>query len=235
MNHKIETILKSKWAKKELASFYIIEPSSPVSSQKVSDWLESLLCHFYAPKKPLNCSDLLTIRTKDKKYKVSDFNELINFMRYTPIEFGHKLVVIEDAEKISELILNKLLKTFEEPTIKTTLFLLNPQNSKLIPTVYSRAILLRPMLGKKESVSQINQFKGVSFHDFSEKVEHNELDLQHVLNLITQQMCQLDKTAINYSSVLLKIKRIEDAILYNNSKTSILQQIYELMCQTLTR
>lgn len=75
-------------------------------------------------------------------YLTADLEELRQRLRMHPV--GDRLVgVIYEAEMLSELLQNKLLKTLEEPYPETVLFLVTSNRESLLPTVRSRCAVLR--------------------------------------------------------------------------------------------
>lgn len=75
-------------------------------------------------------------------YLTADLEELRQRLRMHPV--GDRLVgVIYEAEMLSELLQNKLLKTLEEPYPETVLFLVTNNRESLLPTVRSRCAVLR--------------------------------------------------------------------------------------------
>lgn len=67
---------------------------------------------------------------------VDDIREIIDSMYLTPFELNKKVFIIEDAESMSEICQNKLLKSLEEPPAGVCFILC--ASGKLLPTVESR-------------------------------------------------------------------------------------------------
>lgn len=79
---------------------------------------------------------------KTSDYKVEDLEELWRFLPYRGLKAQRRFVVLEETHRIGPLLVNKLLKTMEEPEGSLSFFWLNPRGAKLLPTLESRAQVL---------------------------------------------------------------------------------------------
>ena len=68
---------------------------------------------------------------------------LVSELAYLPVEGGHRIAIIEHAERMNEDAQNALLKTLEEPPARTTIVLCADEEDRLLPTVRSRCVRLR--------------------------------------------------------------------------------------------
>lgn len=75
---------------------------------------------------------------KSKRYAISvdDIKEILDSLYLTPFELKNKAYIIENAESMSEICQNKLLKSLEEPPPRVCFILCS--SGKLLPTVESR-------------------------------------------------------------------------------------------------
>lgn len=75
---------------------------------------------------------------KNKRYAISveDIKEIIDSLYLTPFELKNKVYIIENAESMSEICQNKLLKSLEEPPPRVRFVLC--ASGRLLPTVQSR-------------------------------------------------------------------------------------------------
>lgn len=75
---------------------------------------------------------------KQKRYAISvdDIKEIIDSLYLTPFELNRKVYIIENAESMSEICQNKLLKSLEEPPPRVCFVLC--ATGRLLPTVRSR-------------------------------------------------------------------------------------------------
>tara|TARA_B100000470_G_scaffold68435_1_gene52233 strand:- start:158 stop:1327 length:1170 start_codon:yes stop_codon:yes gene_type:complete len=82
-------------------------------------------------------------RKSDKKETASPHTPIVNWVGYRPYEGNRRVVVIDDAHKMNSSAQNALLKTLEEPPQSSTLVLITPAPSSLLPTIRSRCQTLR--------------------------------------------------------------------------------------------
>lgn len=84
--------------------------------------------------------DILRIAREEGKTRisVSQIRQLRSRLEYLPHGEAGRAVVFEQADTMTEEAQNALLKTLEEPTDRTYLFLTAVQASQLLPTVRSR-------------------------------------------------------------------------------------------------
>ncbi len=68
---------------------------------------------------------------------------LVAELAYLPVEGGHRVAIVEHAERMNEDAQNALLKTLEEPPPRTTIILCADAEDRLLPTVRSRCVRLR--------------------------------------------------------------------------------------------
>jgi DNA polymerase-3 subunit delta' len=66
-----------------------------------------------------------------------------HFMRLTPGEGAHRIVIVDTADEMNLQAANALLKLLEEPPPSALLFLLSHAPGQLLPTIRSRCRLLR--------------------------------------------------------------------------------------------
>ncbi len=84
--------------------------------------------------------DLLTVRLEEKakQIKVDQIRELVDFVIKTSQREGMKVIIIEPAEAMNVNAANALLKSLEEPTSQTLIFLVTHAAHRLLPTIRSR-------------------------------------------------------------------------------------------------
>jgi DNA polymerase-3 subunit delta' len=82
--------------------------------------------------------DVELIRTEGLSIKVDEIRELIVRSAWAPSNGRHRVVVIEDADRLTETAANALLKAIEEPGSYTVWLLCAPSLGDLLPTIRSR-------------------------------------------------------------------------------------------------
>ncbi len=102
-------------------------------------------------------ADLIEIRKGDDKNSLSieEIKELQSQLRLKPYRAKFKAVVIYGAEKATIEAQNCLLKTLEEPTAHSLLFLTAPETESLLPTIVSRCRVID--LGARMAAPVVSQ------------------------------------------------------------------------------
>jgi DNA polymerase III subunit delta' len=100
-------------------------------------------------------ADIGFIRQAGKFITVKQIRELERESNFRPYEGKARFFIIDNADKMSELSQNALLKTLEEPSITTHIFLITSRPMSLLQTIRSRCQMIRfaPING-----SEIEQF-----------------------------------------------------------------------------
>lgn len=89
--------------------------------------------------------DLLlpSTKEKDRSIKVEDLREIIRALSYHSSEGTRRVVLIENAQRMTPQSQNALLKSLEEPDGETTFLLTASGETGLLPTVRSRCRVVR--------------------------------------------------------------------------------------------
>lgn len=177
-------------------------------------------------------------------YKAEDANAFTERLGMSP--YGNYLVgIIEDAELMSEVVQNKLLKTLEEPQPDVLIFLSSARGGELLSTVRSRCILIR--VGEYEGYSDepdddrsdevlsgvmmILTQKG-AFYEFREFLDRNIKTQDEALALIAAIEDRLRKSMTEGKGIKLCADMIEIAektmadIIKGMDKTKALRRMY---------
>ena len=96
-----------------------------------------------------NCADCLSVtawshadvelvRTEGLSIKVDEIRDLISRASWAPSVSNYRVVVIEDADRLTESAANALLKVIEEPGLRTVWLLCAPTLTDVLPTIRSR-------------------------------------------------------------------------------------------------
>jgi DNA polymerase-3 subunit delta' len=83
-------------------------------------------------------ADIELIRTEGLSIKVDEVRELITRTSWSPSVGNYRVVVIEDADRLTESAANALLKVIEEPGARTVWLLCTPTLTDVLPTIRSR-------------------------------------------------------------------------------------------------
>lgn len=143
-NTSLLEIFKNKFEQGKLAHFYIFESNSQDQGH-IDNWLMQTLKSIIGKDLSLGHEDIEIIETEDDNYKIDsdEARRLYSFISFAPLKLKYKFLIIKDAQKISKIFSNKLLKILEEPPKNTIIIVTNPHNASILPTIKSRAIVLR--------------------------------------------------------------------------------------------
>lgn len=87
--------------------------------------------------------DLHVLTTEGVIIKVADVRKIVERSHYAPSVGHHRVIVVEDADRMTEQTSNVLLKELEEPPDRTVWILCAPSEADLIPTIRSRVRSVR--------------------------------------------------------------------------------------------
>lgn len=83
-------------------------------------------------------ADVELVKTEGLSIKIDEVRELITRASWTPAVAQYRVVIIEDADRLTESAANGLLKAIEEPGLRTVWLLCAPTLSDVLPTIRSR-------------------------------------------------------------------------------------------------
>jgi DNA polymerase-3 subunit delta' len=99
--------------------------------------------------------DVEIIRTEGLSIKVEEVRELLTRVAWAPSMGGWRVVVMEDADRLTESAANALLKAIEEPGTRTVWLLCAPTLHDVLPTIRSRCRHLQLRTPSHEAVTQV--------------------------------------------------------------------------------
>jgi DNA polymerase-3 subunit delta' len=99
--------------------------------------------------------DVEVIRTEGLSIKVEEIRELLTRVAWAPSMGGWRVVVMEDADRLTESAANALLKAIEEPGTRTVWLLCAPTLHDVLPTIRSRCRHLQLRTPSIEAVIQV--------------------------------------------------------------------------------
>jgi DNA polymerase-3 subunit delta' len=83
-------------------------------------------------------ADVELIKTQGLSIKIDEVRELITRASWAPSVANYRVVVIEDADRLTDSAANALLKVIEEPGLRTIWLLCAPTLTDVLPTIRSR-------------------------------------------------------------------------------------------------
>ncbi len=100
-------------------------------------------------------ADVEVIRTEGLSIKVDEVRELLQRVAWAPSVGGWRVVVMEDADRLTESAANALLKAIEEPGARTVWLLCAPTLFDVLPTIRSRARHLQLRTPSASEVAEV--------------------------------------------------------------------------------
>ena len=142
----------------------------------------------------------LNIGKKQGSIYARDANNLIRILGLKAYEAKYKVVIIWMAERMDATPANKLLKTLEEPPENTIIFLISERYELLLPTVRSRAQLVKVPKIKDEELKKaiIEKFPDIA----DSKEEYLETIIKNAngsWNKALELVSEEDSTEENFS------------------------------------
>jgi DNA polymerase-3 subunit delta' len=143
-------------------SWLFTGPAGSGRSNAAIAFAAGLLCEEGGCGTCINCTttidgshaDIELVRTEGLSIKVDEVRELITRTAWSPSVGNYRVVVIEDADRLTESAANALLKVIEEPGARTVWLLCAPTLTDVIPTIRSRC---RHLTLRSPSIKAVTQ------------------------------------------------------------------------------
>lgn len=123
-------------------------------------------------------ADVEVIRTEGLSIKVDEVRELLQRVSWAPSVASWRVVVMEDADRLTESAANALLKAIEEPGARTVWLLCAPTLFDVLPTIRSRARHLQlrtPSAGEVAKVLVERDGISPAMADFAARVSQGHI------------------------------------------------------------
>jgi len=99
--------------------------------------------------------DLAVLATDRVIISIDEVRQLVSHSQYSPSIAPYRVIVIEDADRMTERTSNVLLKALEEPPPRTVWVLCAPSAADLIPTIRSRVRTVRLRVPSVAEVAEL--------------------------------------------------------------------------------
>jgi DNA polymerase III subunit delta' len=99
--------------------------------------------------------DLGVLSTERVIISIDEVRQLVSSSQFSPSVGRYRVMVIEDADRMSERTSNVLLKALEEPPPRTVWILCAPSEADLIPTIRSRVRTVRLRVPSVDEVADL--------------------------------------------------------------------------------
>jgi len=122
--------------------------------------------------------DVEVIRTEGLSIKIDEVRELLARVAWAPSMGGWRVVVMEDADRLTESAANALLKAIEEPGNRTVWLLCAPTLHDVLPTIRSRCRHMQLVTPSTSAVAHVLQNRdGISpqMADFAARVSQGHI------------------------------------------------------------
>jgi len=149
MKNRAETILKGIQRTKRVANAYLFLGGDAKNKLEAAlTFARALNCE--AEDKLcgacLNCRkalagvhpDIIIVEKDKASFKIDQVRNLKELVRYGPAEGSHKIIIINDADTMTNDAANSFLKSLEEPPPYVTFILIGNREEGMLPTIISR-------------------------------------------------------------------------------------------------
>ena len=220
ISNSLNTVLKKRYEESRLANLYILRYDSKYTQP--DEWAQEFLSQITTVKN--DHPDVLTIkRSEDENdYRVdgAQWVQLQTFIQYRPIKLKNKFVFISDAHRITDVLSNKLLKTFEDSPKELTIFLFLKDQQTLLPTILSRAITLQ-IHAEKDKIMASHHFSTLKnptkiIEEIKSLDDGESLFVSSVIDEILNNSPSFERV----SELLASVESFEKYSEFNNSQAS---------------
>jgi len=129
--------------------------------------------------------DLMIIEPEENSVKIEQIRDGLKFLFYHPQISSLKILIINEADKMTEDCQNALLKTLEEPRENNIIILVSNAPKRLLETIRSRVLPLRfTMVANKEIVDFLQKHYSLSLTEAEEIAERADGKIGKVINLL---------------------------------------------------
>jgi len=146
LNHAVRVAKSSESSQAMTHSWLFVGPPGSGRSNAAIAFAASLVCKESGCGRCVDCTTVLSSTHVDVErfnptglsIKADEVRELISRSSWSPSVGGWRIVIIEDADRLTETAANALLKTIEEPEAHTVWLLCAPTLSDVPVTIRSR-------------------------------------------------------------------------------------------------
>jgi DNA polymerase-3 subunit delta' len=122
-------------------------------------------------------ADVELIKTEGLSIKIDEVRDLITRASWRPAVGNYRVVVIEDADRLTEPAASALLKAIEEPGLRTVWLLCAPSSTDVLPTIRSRTrslVLRTPSIAAVAKLLEKEKFSP-AMADFAARVSQGHI------------------------------------------------------------
>jgi DNA polymerase-3 subunit delta' len=119
------------------------------------------------------CPDVLLVQTNKLTIKKEEVEALVIEALQPPLMLPKRIIIIEDADRITENTSNRLLKAIEEPNVDTIWMLSAPGEQDIIQTIRSRCKIIRLAEPSTDDIAKLLMRDGFSDEIASEAAAYS--------------------------------------------------------------
>lgn len=172
-----EAFIRQVIQKQEIGHAYLLESAAPGQAIKEMEQAARLIscekgngcgeCPSCRALSSGNHPDIIKIQKAKEAYSVQEIrSQLVGDMGIKPYRFPRKIYLIPEADKLSALCQNVLLKTLEEPPSYGVILLAAANRHAFLPTVLSRLVCLSADEGEGAPLQEEAGAVQEAFYDF---------------------------------------------------------------------
>lgn len=173
-----------------------------------------------------NSPDFILI-TPENSIGIKKIREVISIINLKPYQSPLKIVVIEDAQKLTIEAQNAFLKTLEEPPENTIIILLVENPDQLLPTIVSRCQIENIVGARSPRPSNIDvsEIKKMSIGLRFKKAAEIAVNRQSAQDWLKNAIISLHKDVISNSDTIKKFQEALKKIDQNTNPRLILENL----------
>jgi DNA polymerase-3 subunit delta' len=155
--------------------------------------------------------DLGVLSTERVIISIDEVRSLVSSSQFSPSVGRYRVMVIEDADRMSERTSNVLLKALEEPPPRTVWILCAPSEADLIPTIRSRVRSVRLRVPSIDEVAElISRRDGVDLLTATRAARESQshIGMAHRLATNSEARARREQTL----QIALGIRSVGDAV-----------------------
>ncbi|MFJ6652797.1 DNA polymerase III subunit delta' [Microbacterium sp. NPDC091313] len=155
--------------------------------------------------------DLTALRTEQVVIRIDEARRLVERAYFAPSLGRYRVIVVEDADRMTERTSNVLLKALEEPPEHTVWVLCAPSDADLLPTIRSRVRVVRLREPEVDDVAAlIVQRTGVAHEIAEQSARHAQRHIGMAQRLATDADARARRDAT--MAGVLRVRGIGDAV-----------------------
>ncbi|WP_089913531.1 DNA polymerase III subunit delta' [Leifsonia sp. 21MFCrub1.1] len=156
--------------------------------------------------------DLAVLSTERVIISIDEVRSLVASSQFAPSVGRYRVMVIEDADRMTERTSNVLLKALEEPPERTVWILCAPSDADLLPTIRSRVRTVRLRVPGVDDVARLIQRRdGVDAETAERAARHAQSHIGMAHRLATHEEARRRREQT--LQLALGIRSVSDAVL----------------------